>query len=156
MNEHNKSLVTGIIIAFIIVVGAIFITQRKQPPITDPTPSVTVSQTPSDSPSTTTSVTPTTTSCITAQEAYNEIGQTACVEYTVGYATESGSGNVFLDEYTDYTRGFTVTIYSEDVSKFNNPVSEYQGQTIDVTGTIAPYEGHPEIIVSDPSQITVQ
>jgi len=94
--------------------------------------------------------------CVTSQEAYNEIGNNACVEYYVGYATESRAGNVFLDEKTDYANGFSVTIYSGNVYKFNNPVSTYNGQTIDVTGHIQQYQGHPEIIVSNPSQITIK
>lgn len=88
MNEHNKSLVIGVVIAAVLLVGGYFLYNNRN----------------------TTTLSPQNKSCISSQEAYNEIGKNTCVEYYVGYTSTSSRGNVFLDEKSNYTQGFTVTI----------------------------------------------
>lgn len=51
---------------------------------------------------------------------------------------------------------FTVLIWGADRSKFGTPERDYQGKRICVRGVIKLYRGKPEIIASEPSQITVQ
>lgn len=144
MNKHNQSLLWGVIIAVVLIGGAYLLFSNSN------------SSSPSSAPAQSAVSIPTSQTCITSQEAYSEIGQNTCVEYYVGYATESSNSNVFLDENTDYTNGFSVTIFSDSLSKFSDPVGTYNGKTIDVSGTIKRYQGHPEIIVTDPSQITIK
>ncbi len=139
--QQNNGLVTAIVIVAVLVGIGYFLfarTSKIEQPINLPYVAIPTS------------------SCIDSQEAYNEYGKSTCVEYYVGFATTSKNGNVFLDEKTNYTSGFSVTIYSNNVSKFNDPVTQYSNKTIDVSGTIAQYQGHPEIIVSDPSQISIK
>ncbi len=103
---------------------------------------------------------PTTTSAargpkvISASEAWNAIGQQATVQYFVGYPYTSSAGNEFLNQEQNYLSGFTAVVYSDDISNFaTDPLAEYGNTTVDVTGTITQYGGHPEMIVSKPSQI---
>jgi micrococcal nuclease len=52
---------------------------------------------------------------------------------------------------------FTVTILGGDRGKFEKPPETlYSGKEICVTGMIQSYQGRPEIIVKDPSQIKVK
>ena len=101
--------------------------------------------------------TTTTTSASTtlsAAQAWNAIGQEATVQFSVGYPYTSTAGDEFLNEKQNYLSGFTAVIYRSELSNFQtDPVTEYGNSTVDVTGTITQYEGHPEIIVSEPSQI---
>jgi hypothetical protein len=55
----------------------------------------------------------------------------------------------------DYTKGFQAVILPDSVSKFDNPVTKYRAKTIRVSGLIVEYDGHPGIIVSAQSDITV-
>jgi micrococcal nuclease len=95
--------------------------------------------------------------CISASDAWNYIGEEKCVEYYVASPFRSGKGNVFLNEKRDYKNGFTVWIPSNSVNNFSgDPISEYGYKTIQVSGQIRMYQGHPEIIVNSPSQIKVK
>ena len=94
--------------------------------------------------------------CISSQEAWNYVGQEKCVEYYVASPFRSRKGNVFLNEKRDYKNGFTVWIPSGSINNFSgDPISEYGYRTIQVSGQIRMYQGHPEIIANSPSQITV-
>jgi hypothetical protein len=93
------------------------------------------------------------TACISAQDAWNNIGQYKCVEYFVGNPFRSSKGNVFLNELSDYKRGFSAVIMAFSTSSFGDPISKYGNKTIRVTGLIQTYEGHPEIIVNNPANI---
>jgi DNA/RNA endonuclease YhcR with UshA esterase domain len=93
---------------------------------------------------------------LTADQAWNHIGDSATVQYQVGYATADSKGDEFLNQKQNYLSGFTAVIFASDLSTFqNDPEATYGGATIDVTGTIQSYEGHPEIVVNDPSQIAM-
>jgi hypothetical protein len=92
--------------------------------------------------------------CMTSQEAMNSVGKTACVEYFVGNPSQF-KGEVFLNEKADYTKGFQSVILADSLKNFNDPVSQYRSKTIRVSGLIVEYDGHPGIIVSAPSDITV-
>ena len=49
-----------------------------------------------------------------------------------------------------------VVVFSENIDKFQtDPIEAFGGRTVDVTGTIESYAGHPQIIVTLPSQISV-
>ena len=93
------------------------------------------------------------TACISAQDAWNNIGQYKCVEYSVGNPFRSSKGNVFLNELPDYKKGFSTVIMAYSTSSFGDPISKYGNKTIRVTGLIQTYEGHPEIILNNPANI---
>ena len=93
------------------------------------------------------------TACISAQDAWNNIGQYKCVEYSVGNPFRSSKGNVFLNELSDYKKGFSTVIMAYSTSSFGDPISKYGNKTIRVTGLIQTYEGHPEIILNNPANI---
>ena len=59
---------------------------------------------------------------------------------------------MYLDQYSDYTSGFSVWIPAGN-SFGPGLLTTYANQTIRVSGVITSYQGAPEIIVNDPSQI---
>jgi len=91
-------------------------------------------------------------SCLTARQAMTSVGTTACVEFYVGNPSQL-KGEVFLNELADYTKGFQAVILPDSIDKFKDPVSQYKAKTIRVSGLIVEYDGHPGIIVKDPSDI---
>ena len=101
---------------------------------------------------TSTNQTPT-PSCYTAAQAASEEGQTGCVQFT-GYSYTSYSGQMYLDQYTSAPYGFSVWIPA-GTSGGSSLLSQYNGQAIDVIGTITSYNGEPEIEVTSASQIKV-
>lgn len=91
--------------------------------------------------------------CFTASQAWKEIGQSGCVQFSVGYTDISAAGNAYLDQYSDYSAGVGVWIpagYSFGASD----TTKYANKTIRVTGVITSYEGAPQIEVTSPSQIS--
>ena len=95
----------------------------------------------------------TTPSCISADQAANAEGQDGCVQFT-GYAYTSSSGQMYLDQSLSAPYGFSA--YIPAGSSFGSSVlSQYSGQSIDVTGSIINYNGEPEIVVKSASQITL-
>jgi hypothetical protein len=143
-----KNWIIGILVVIVLLLGYLTINKNTKPVSEPPTGTPTVQPTQAPSPQ---------TNCLTAQEAWSHIGETACVEFTVEGPYQSGKGNVFLNEKKDYKNGFTVYIPSSSLSGFSgNPVSLYGYKTIQVTGLLRMYQGHPEIIVNDPSQIKIK
>jgi len=49
---------------------------------------------------------------------------------------------------------FTAVIYGDNRSKFGTPETSLRGKRICVTGQISEYRGKPEIVLTDPSQLT--
>jgi DNA/RNA endonuclease YhcR with UshA esterase domain len=49
---------------------------------------------------------------------------------------------------------FTAVIYGDNRSKFGTPETLLRGKRICVTGQISDYRGKPEIVLTDPSQLT--
>ena len=49
---------------------------------------------------------------------------------------------------------FTAVIYGMDRAKFGTPETSLRGKRICVTGKISDYHGKPEIVLTDPSQLT--
>jgi hypothetical protein len=49
---------------------------------------------------------------------------------------------------------FTVLIWGENRAKFGTPEETYRNKNICVTGRIESYRGEPEIITSDPAQLS--
>lgn len=141
MDEDKSIFYGGLAIIVAVIVGVVYFSNQhdKQPPPVAPTVSPGSVNNPS---------------CYTSNEASNHEGESGCVDFHVGYVYESSRGNKFLDESQNYTSGFSVYIPS-DSSASNIDLNQYDGKNIEVTGEITNYNGAPEIIVTDPSQIKV-
>ena len=87
------------------------------------------------------------------QDAAQYYGQMVTVEGTVVRTYNSGSA-VFLDFHQDYANHFKVVIFPDDWPKFPEPPEGlFRGRLVRVMGVVQEYEGAPEIIVEEPSQI---
>jgi len=51
---------------------------------------------------------------------------------------------------------FTVVIWGKDRPKFGKPDQTFAGKRICVSGLIADFEGRPEMMATEPAQITLQ
>jgi hypothetical protein len=102
---------------------------------------------------------------ITPGDAVNHVGeiQTVCGE--VGKIKIEKLQPILINLYQllinlyqqENTRNFTLVIYPSDKKKFTNPpIYSYLGKKICVKGLIKTYLNEPEIILTDPSQITIE
>ncbi len=76
------------------------------------------------------------------------------------YAQKSGGKPTFLDFHDPYEGYFACIIWEEDRQSFieefpPNPESYFLDRKVRVEGTIEIYEGAPEIVLRDPSQIWI-
>jgi len=96
---------------------------------------------------------------VTPEDAAKFIGQqkTVCgLVASAQYDAKSKCTLLNLDKPSP-NHAFTAYIGGSDRGKFEKPPEElYYGKAICVTGMIELYEGRPEIIVRDPSQIKVK
>ena len=91
-------------------------------------------------------------------DAAGQVGQTATVcglVTSAKYAANSRAQPTFLDMGQPYpNQAFAAVIFGSDRAKFGEPETTLAGKRICVTGQVRNYRGKPEIIVSDPSQVT--
>jgi hypothetical protein len=97
---------------------------------------------------------------LTADEAAKHVGETATVCGTVAsgaYAARARNQPTFLNFDKPYpSEVFTAVIWGENRAAFGAPERTLLGKRACVTGVIRLYRGRPEIILSSPSQLTVQ
>jgi hypothetical protein len=90
--------------------------------------------------------------------AASHIGETATVCGVVASAkveAKARSQPTLLDLGKRYPHAiFTAVIYGDARSKFGTPETSLRGKRICVTGQISDYRGKPEIVLTDPSQLT--
>jgi DNA/RNA endonuclease YhcR with UshA esterase domain len=95
---------------------------------------------------------------ISPADAGSHIGETATVCGLVAsakYAANSRAQPTFLNMGQPYpNEAFTAVIFGTDRAKFGQPETTLSRKRICVTGQVRNYRGKPEIIVSDPSQLT--
>ena len=95
---------------------------------------------------------------ISPADAASHIGENATVcglVTSAKYAANSRAQPTFLDMGQPYpNEAFTAVIFGTDRAKFGEPEATLSGKRICVTGQVRNYRGKPEIIVSDPSQLT--
>ena len=100
------------------------------------------------------------TNKITPRDAKNHIGELSLVCGNVAsthYASSTKGQPTFLNLDEPYPREvFTTLIWGSDRAKFGNPESKYRDKRICVSGRISSYRGIPEIIVTEPAQITAE
>jgi len=94
----------------------------------------------------------------TTVEAKDHIGEQATVCGKVAstrYAATSRGKPTFLNLDKPYpSQVFTVLIWGENRDKFGVPEEKYREKQVCVAGKITEYRGAPEIIISDPAQLT--
>jgi hypothetical protein len=92
------------------------------------------------------------------EEAAKHVGENVTVCGLVAsakYAAQSRGGPTFLDFGKPYPNAtFTALILGGDRAKFGTPEKALQGRQVCVTGSIQLYQGRPQIILSDPKQLT--
>ncbi len=106
------------------------------------------------------SVSPAQEKFIAAKDAASHIGeiQTVCgVVASTKFSSQSKKQPTFINLDQPYPKQiFTIVIWGSDRGKFPEPPEDlYMGKKICVKGMIKAYRGKPEIIVNDPSQITI-
>jgi hypothetical protein len=96
---------------------------------------------------------------LTATEAKDHIGQKATVCGIVAsthYAAGSHGSPTFINLDKAYpNQVFTIVIWGDDLSKFTDKPTSWEGKKLCATGTIDRYRNIPEIVAKLPSQITV-
>lgn len=97
---------------------------------------------------------------LTPMEASSHVGERATVCGLVAssrFAVRSRGNPTFLNLERPYPNQiFTVLIWGSDRQKFGMPEAKYLGKQICVTGDIRFYHGTPEIIATQPTQISGQ
>jgi hypothetical protein len=91
--------------------------------------------------------------CYTPETVRKHYGENDCVDYNVGYTYETSAGTKFLDQLVDYTSGFVGYIPWDSAASGIN-LSSLDGKDIKVTGLIQEYNGYPEIIINNSSQVS--
>ena len=94
---------------------------------------------------------------LSPEDAKGHIGETATVCGVVASAEYEGdvrSQPTLLDLGKPLPNAiFTAVIYGENRQKFGTPETSLPGKRICVTGQISDYQGKPEIVLTDPSQL---
>jgi micrococcal nuclease len=94
---------------------------------------------------------------ISPSQTKNYIGEIRTVKGRV-LSTFKSAKCIFLNFGSDYKTDFTVAIFNNTLSSFENqgihPESFYRGKIVEVSGRIREYNG-PEIIVNSPFEIEV-
>ncbi|MBF8264426.1 MAG: nucleic acid binding OB-fold tRNA/helicase-type [Dehalococcoidia bacterium] len=119
------------------------------PKITQPPPETSPTQSPKSG---------TQTPVIPSPEAKNNIGKRVTVELVVAdtrYASGSRGQPTFLNDKPYPNHNFTVVIWGRDRSKFGTPERSFKGKLIRASGLVESFQGKPQIVANDPSQIQV-
>ncbi|MBM3889560.1 MAG: hypothetical protein FJ388_10585 [Verrucomicrobia bacterium] len=89
------------------------------------------------------------------EKAREVIGQRATVEGTV-VATHRTEKVCNLNFSPNWRKDFSAVIFAGSFSKWQGDIEgQYRGKKVRVTGTVTEYQGRPQIVVSEPSQIEV-
>jgi cytoskeletal protein RodZ len=92
--------------------------------------------------------------CYTPATVRNHYGETACVDFNVGYTSQDSAGTKFIDQLTNYTAGFVGYIpWNSSANDIN--LSQLDGKNIKITGYIQEYDGYPEIVINELSQVGI-
>jgi micrococcal nuclease len=160
---------TGIVIVAFILGGFVLGPAFTPKPIVTPPATVTVTETmaetvtatPPSSPIVTETakpkwLNPSDPNVINWADAGKYIGKTKTVEGTIVRTYRSSTNTVFLNLHDPYQGYFYAVIFASDLKSFPfKPEEFYRGKEVRINGLIKLYQGSPEIIVEDPSQIEV-
>jgi hypothetical protein len=97
---------------------------------------------------------------LATQDAADHIGEVATVCGTVAstnFAIRSKGQPTYLNLDRPYpNQVFTILIWGSDRPKFGTPETTLMAKRVCATGTIKEYRGKPEIVATDPRQLTTQ
>jgi hypothetical protein len=97
---------------------------------------------------------------LSAADAKQHTGEVATVcgqVASIHFAAHSRGEPTFLDLDAAYpNQVFTVLVWGEDRAKFGNIDAQYSKAHVCVHGTITQYRGGPEMVVHDPSSISIR
>ncbi len=89
------------------------------------------------------------------QEAHLHVGRDVIVEGTL-VRVRRAKRVLFLNFHSNWRKYVTVVIPGRDLGLFpRDPETFYGGKTVRVRGTVALYDGRPEIVVRTPEDITI-
>ena len=92
---------------------------------------------------------------ISPSDAAQHIGEMHTVEGVVAQVSISGKGTVFLNFGGSYPNHvFYGVIFERNTDRFPD-MHGLEGRSVALTGEIGIYDGKPQIILSDPSQVAV-
>jgi DNA/RNA endonuclease YhcR with UshA esterase domain len=95
---------------------------------------------------------------LSPEDATGHIGEAATVCGVVAsaeYEADAKSQPTLLDLGKPSPNAiFTAVIYGDNRAKFGTPETSLRGKRICVTGQISDYQGKPEIVLTEPSQVT--
>ncbi len=98
------------------------------------------------------------TAHITARQAKDHVGETQTVCGHVAstrYSPRTKGQPTFLNLDEPYpSQVFTILIWGENRARFGEPESRYRDADVCVKGNITSYRGTPEVVATDPKQIT--
>jgi hypothetical protein len=99
---------------------------------------------------------PSDSNVISWADASKYVGKTKTVEGTIVRTFRSSTNTVFLNFHDPYQGYFCGVIFASDLSSFPfKPEDFYRGKEVRISGLIKLYQGSPEIIVENPSQMEV-
>jgi len=95
---------------------------------------------------------------LSPEQAASHIGETATVcgvVVSAEYEANEQNQPTLLDLGKPHPNAiFTAVIYGENRAKFGTPETSLRGKRICMTGQISDYQGKPEIVLTEPSQLT--
>jgi DNA/RNA endonuclease YhcR with UshA esterase domain len=98
---------------------------------------------------------------ISASDAAKSVGKHVTVEMVVQSVGRS-KGVFFLNSDSNYRspENFTLFISRTGAASFkragiSDPAAHFDGKTVRATGTVKLYKGRPEIVIEEPTQISV-
>ena len=101
---------------------------------------------------------PTLAAPLIPEDAVGHIGETATVCGVVAsakYEANAKSQPTLLDLGKAYPNAvFTAVVYGENRAKFGTPETTLRGKRICVTGRISEYQEKPEIVLTEPGQLS--
>jgi hypothetical protein len=101
---------------------------------------------------------PSNATSLTPDDAAKHVGQNATVCGVVAstkFDAHLRSRPTFLDFGRPYPdQVFAAVIFGDNRAKFGTPETTLRGKRVCVSGKIREYRGKPEIVLSDPSQLT--
>jgi hypothetical protein len=115
-----------------------------------------IAQTPTTSAATQKWNNPSDPNVINWADAGKFVGKTKTVEGTIVRTFRSSTNTVFLDFHDPYQGYFEAVIFASALKNFSfKPEDFYRGKEVRINGLIKLYQGAPEIVVENPSQIEV-
>lgn len=95
------------------------------------------------------------TSVVSWEKAHDAIGKEATIEGAIVAVRKTGKiCNLNFSE--NWKKDFSAVIFASSFSKWSGGIeAQYRGKKVRITGKVTEYQGRPQIVVTEPSQIVV-